>query len=489
MKNSLAIVAAFSLASCAEWNSIHRTTALFERDEAVTAQSISIDAKQRFLLAGEREKLIRDKEGNIMGRMMTPIYCSEPSPDVFSVFSAALEANAGKGEELTAALKLATSETGATIGIRTQSIQLLRDAMYRICEAYLAGGIEEFDYYELLTRYQKSMVTLIAVEQLTGAARPGQVVLESGATVNASSAVYEAKRALTKARDDHDKTAAAKKAAEDEVTTAEGALGGTFADKCEGAGKPAAADKENCEAVTAAKEEVTKKENELSLAKREMDEWQQVFNKIENATSLSANGEGQVIPAVGAQMDAATVASLADSVRKLVRDVFMDDFIKTCLETINNDGNRGVSQVDDSQTSKRISEAIEDNRARLDDTNDRILDISDLVDRFTGDLARAEAEARNISSTSARYPELQQQIARLQSAITTGLDELERRQRDYERISVNLERLEGQLILDASVVNQIGTTNAAAMNVCDELILKWIEDIGGQEQKVVAAGG
>jgi hypothetical protein len=356
MKRLCVCILAMCSASCAEWNSIHRSTTLFD-SESVSAQSISIDAKQRFLLAGQ-----------VYGE---PIFCSEPSPDVFSVFSAALEANASNGEELAAAFKLATNETGATIGIRTQSIQLLRDAMYRICEAYLGGGIDRDQYNDLLKRYQKSMVTLIAIEQLTGAARPGQIVIGAGSTVNASSAVYETKQALNKARDDHDKAAAAKKSAEDKVTSAESDLGGTFADKCEGQGKPAETDKDKCEAVTKAKSDDAKAGETLKKAKSEMDEWQQVFNKVENATSLAATGEGQVIPAVGTQLDTSTVATLASSVRALVQDVFMDDFIKACLDDTR-EAAQSTSRIGMEQPLERLSMVIEDTRDRRDELADRI---------------------------------------------------------------------------------------------------------------------
>ncbi|MGH8603978.1 MAG: hypothetical protein ACREXR_14780, partial [Gammaproteobacteria bacterium] len=81
----------------------------------------------------------------------------------------------------TLALKLAgsLSESGSNIGLRTQTIQLLRDSMYRLCEAYLSGVIGAEEYRRLLLRYQNSTIALLAVEQLTGAVPPRQIILRS----------------------------------------------------------------------------------------------------------------------------------------------------------------------------------------------------------------------------------------------------------------------------------------------------------------------
>ena len=78
------------------------------------------------------------------------VVCAEPSPDValaiaqsfgfgISIFAGGSGQGAGSGSG-------ATAEGIAQLGERTQSIQLLRDQMYRACEAYANGAITGTTY-------------------------------------------------------------------------------------------------------------------------------------------------------------------------------------------------------------------------------------------------------------------------------------------------------------------------------------------------------
>ena len=152
--------------SCARVNSIYRSQHVKNDTEIV-----AVDAKQRFLVttppAGDKLRQI----------------CLEPSPDVFSVLSAALEGNAQYKDKAKAEFKAALAEAAATIGVRTETIQLLRDAMYRICELALNGDMKDTQAYALHERYQRSMVTLAAVSALAEATRPTQVALTGRSTI------------------------------------------------------------------------------------------------------------------------------------------------------------------------------------------------------------------------------------------------------------------------------------------------------------------
>ena len=106
------------------------------------------------------------------------IVCAEPSPDALAAYAADLAAKVTEGDKLSAALGLKTQEQASSIGLRTQSIQLLRDGFYRGCEAYLNGALDAPEYAFLVRRYQKYTVALLAIEQLTGAVQPkGGVIL------------------------------------------------------------------------------------------------------------------------------------------------------------------------------------------------------------------------------------------------------------------------------------------------------------------------
>ncbi len=91
------------------------------------------------------------------------VTCTEPSPDAMSALAAKL------GLESTAlplGLGVGYQETAAYVGMRTESIQLLRDLAYRACEAYKNKAIDELTYGLLMRRYQKYTVVLVALERV-----------------------------------------------------------------------------------------------------------------------------------------------------------------------------------------------------------------------------------------------------------------------------------------------------------------------------------
>ena len=67
--------------------------------------------------------------------------CAEPSPDALSSFASSISGSAAVTGEGSGSLASALSEAAGSIGLRTQSITLMRDALYRVCEAYYNGAI------------------------------------------------------------------------------------------------------------------------------------------------------------------------------------------------------------------------------------------------------------------------------------------------------------------------------------------------------------
>ena len=171
------LTSAFLLSGCgAHFNSIYRQNELGSKEVL-----ISQDAKQR-----------------VVSRLKHPhssklVTCVEPSPDVFSVLAAAASGTFSSPEGVAAAISGASSETGASIGLRTQSIQLLRDQSYRICESYANGALDELDYAQLVRRNQVMLTAVLAIEQLTGA------VVGPSAAIGASSSVEIDKEAVQNA--------------------------------------------------------------------------------------------------------------------------------------------------------------------------------------------------------------------------------------------------------------------------------------------------
>ncbi len=103
------------------------------------------------------------------------IICAEPSPDTLATIAASGGLSGGVSgiPAVPGSVDLATSfsnaEQAAFIGARNSTIQLLRDGLYRACEAYMNGALGDFGYGLVLVNYGKVMVSLITAE---GLARP-----------------------------------------------------------------------------------------------------------------------------------------------------------------------------------------------------------------------------------------------------------------------------------------------------------------------------
>lgn len=133
------------LAGCGNLNSIHRPL------HTASGTGALIDAKRRAIIVSQRTDVVEVTRTPAATPMKDalPRYvaCAEPSPDAMSAYAAefaaelALSPLGTDGTNRSAAVKGALQEAAAFIGMRTPSIQLLRDAMYRVCEAYANGAI------------------------------------------------------------------------------------------------------------------------------------------------------------------------------------------------------------------------------------------------------------------------------------------------------------------------------------------------------------
>jgi len=150
----------FCVASCGNLNSVHRTL------DTSNGQGVLIDIKQRAILAAKSEDRF--------------VVCAEPSPDSLSAYAFDLAAEGSfPGKSLGATL--GSAESAAFVGLRSQSIQLLRDQFFRACEAYMNQAISAADYNLLIRRYQKQTAALLAIEQLTSVVTaPAAVVSAAG---------------------------------------------------------------------------------------------------------------------------------------------------------------------------------------------------------------------------------------------------------------------------------------------------------------------
>ena len=174
----LIVISIAVLSGCANFNSIGRSSSLggISNTENV---AIHLDAQQRVVLS----KKDMDK------------VCSEPNPDAMAAYAAAL----GLGVQIPriggGSLAQGGSSSIADIGLRTQSITLMRDALYRICEASMNGTINEYHMPPLLVRGMDLTAVVLATEQLTGAVVASQAALVASAKASATASGSEMLRA------------------------------------------------------------------------------------------------------------------------------------------------------------------------------------------------------------------------------------------------------------------------------------------------------
>lgn len=119
-------------------------------------ESLLLDAKQRLVI-----NTVTDD-----GRVI----CAEPAPDVVSSINSdfGIKAAAGQGPVKAGSADIGrdVQESVTNLGTRSQNVQLLRDGLYRACEAYANGLLEREDYQKILVSYDKILIALVAIEAL-----------------------------------------------------------------------------------------------------------------------------------------------------------------------------------------------------------------------------------------------------------------------------------------------------------------------------------
>ena len=164
------------LASCANLQTVGRTTPIDN------GTAIHLDAQQRLVVASANG------------------YCAEPSPDALSAYVASLgfSAPGSQNREGASFLEALKSATGS-IGLRTQSITLMRDALYRMCEASNNGHLSDLEVAAFLRRSQDLTAVVLAIEQLTGAVAANQLALTPGSTATRAEELVSNQQALNEA--------------------------------------------------------------------------------------------------------------------------------------------------------------------------------------------------------------------------------------------------------------------------------------------------
>jgi hypothetical protein len=160
------LAAAVTLSACgADFNSIGRRTTLPSNKQ----MAIHLDAQQRVVMVGRNG-----------------VYCAEPSPDAIAAYAQAAALGVSVPGQGAGSGAGASQSDVASIGLRTQSITLMRDALYRLCEAGANSQVSAISATQLLARSQDLTAVVVAVEQMTGATVAAQAALSHTANSNAT---------------------------------------------------------------------------------------------------------------------------------------------------------------------------------------------------------------------------------------------------------------------------------------------------------------
>ena len=154
-KRLVAVAATCLMIGCSSTSTFHKYRAIDARSDSPI--SVAMDAEQRVIIA---VPITADDRRQL-------ILCAEPSPDIMSEIGSGISIAGSVSEAQRVAFAQMFIEAAEQIGERNATIQLLRDGLYRQCEAYLNGLISEEGYKEIADRYVDAMVTLLAIERLT----------------------------------------------------------------------------------------------------------------------------------------------------------------------------------------------------------------------------------------------------------------------------------------------------------------------------------
>ena len=259
VKLILVTISLISLTGCFAWKSAPNPNPLPAQTKKHT------NPGTMYVVTGEQRAIYAKDFGTL---------CAEPSPDALSSLSRSLGlsgSDASNKLSIGVAASLATSV--ASIGLRTQSIQLMRDSLYRLCEAYYGRALNQTMMKELMQRYQDHMVAILAIEQLTGAVRAQQVGLSGTANANTLATLANVKDMLEAAITDLTRKSESltKLTIEHEKATAKS--------------------KENSDQKVQLEEELSTAVEEQKAHEEETDEYKEYQGKIETLTERIAKNE------------------------------------------------------------------------------------------------------------------------------------------------------------------------------------------------------
>jgi len=132
-----------------------------------TTHVFSLTPERRTILVMPRREFVDDK----VGKERVFRFCAEPPPDVAESiadsFRVLAQAQLGKSTDINASVELAKTFASSpqSLFYRSQGVQLFRDGMYNLCQAYLNGIIKtESEYLNWYGELREQVIILISKE-------------------------------------------------------------------------------------------------------------------------------------------------------------------------------------------------------------------------------------------------------------------------------------------------------------------------------------
>ena len=279
------------------------------------------------ILTGAKQRVVTNLPANVKGGQNEPtrIVCAEPSPDVAQALSEALTAAASvqvKGQDGgSVSFGKSTAESVAQLGERLGTIQLLRDGLYRACEAYANGAISDITYAVLLSRYDDTMVSMLTAELAAGAfgrslaALGGQAGTEASTKGSMDALVEKAKQNVAQK--------------EQELAVAESKQKDAEADRDKAKkSDPTSDNSEKEKAAADAQKNTETAKDELKIA-------------TEAATKTNAAATAVAAGAITRLQNPAVAETLAKMQRKYIENINADALIVACITAMSKDTYKG----------------------------------------------------------------------------------------------------------------------------------------------------
>jgi len=120
------------------------------------------------------------------------VTCAEPSPDAISALAESLSASASipiQDKTVQASFAQAAGTSMGYVGMRTATIQAIRDLGFRACEAYMNGALDHDDYQSVLHGAAPIILGMEAIDALAGPPPvPPLILAPPGTQANGSNA-------------------------------------------------------------------------------------------------------------------------------------------------------------------------------------------------------------------------------------------------------------------------------------------------------------